>query len=146
VRFEAGDDGPAIEVTIEGRIDNERQVAVRGAPDLLWRAFENVVRNAVKHGGAGGVVEFNLRADAKWAYIGVLDRGPGIAPADLPTIFQPFFRSHPSKNNVDGHGLGLAIAERVIHAHGGTIRAMNREGGGLQVAIVVPLATQGSYQ
>ena len=58
----------------------------------------------------------------------------------LPTIFQPFFRSHPSKNNVDGHGLGLAIAERVVHRHGGTIRAMNREGGGLQVAIVLPLA------
>jgi two-component system OmpR family sensor kinase len=141
VRFEVGDDGPAIEVGIEGRIDDERQVAVRGAPDLLWRAVENVVRNAVKHGGAGGVVEFRLRADAQWAYIVVLDRGPGIAPADLPTIFQPFFRSNPSKNNVDGHGLGLAIAERVIHAHGGTIRAMNREDGGLQVAIVLPLAT-----
>ena len=140
VRFEVGDDGPAIEVGIEGRIDDQRQVAVRGAPDLLWRAVENVVRNAVKHGGAGGAVEFNLRADAKWANIDVLDRGPGIAPADLPTIFQPFFRSNPSKNNVDGHGLGLAIAERVIHAHGGTIRAMNREGGGLQVAIVLPLA------
>jgi len=140
VRFEVGDDGPAIEVGIEGRIDEQRQVAVRGAPDLLWRAIENVVRNAVKHGGAGGAVAFNLRADAKWANIDVLDRGPGIAPADLPTIFQPFFRSNPSKNNVDGHGLGLAIAERVIHAHGGTIRATNREGGGLQVAIVLPLA------
>jgi two-component system OmpR family sensor kinase len=72
----------------------------------------------------------------------VLDRGPGIAPADLATIFQPFFRSNPSNNNVDGHGLGLAIAERVIHAHGGTIRATNREGGGLQVAIVLPLVHQ----
>ena len=137
VRFEVGADGPAIEVAIDG----ELHVAVRGAPDLLWRAIENVVRNAVKHGGAGGVVEFRLRADAHSAHIDVLDRGPGIAPADLPTIFQPFFRSNPSKNNVDGHGLGLAIAERVIHAHGGTIRAMNREGGGLQVATVLPLAT-----
>jgi len=137
VRFEVGDDGPAIEVAMAG----EPQPAVRGAPDLLWRAIENVVRNAVKHGGAGGVVAFTLRADAQAAHIEVLDRGPGIAPADLPTIFQPFFRSNPSKNNVDGHGLGLAIAERVVHAHGGTIRAMNREGGGLQVAIVLPLAS-----
>jgi two-component system OmpR family sensor kinase len=137
VRFEVGDDGPAIEVAIAG----ELYVAARGAPDLLWRAVENVVRNAVKHGGAGGVVEFTLRADAHGAYIDVLDRGPGIAPADLPTIFQPFFRSNPSQNNVDGHGLGLAIAERVIHAHGGTIRAMNRDGGGLRVAIVLPLAS-----
>ncbi|MGJ9416243.1 ATP-binding protein [Massilia sp. CMS3.1] len=134
-RFEAGPDGPAIAVRIAG----ELQVAVRGAPDLLWRAIENVVRNAVKHGGAGGAVELALRCDTAWVYVDVLDRGPGIAPGDLPTIFQPFFRSNPSNNNVDGHGLGLAIAERVVHAHGGTIRATNREGGGLQVAIVLPL-------
>jgi two-component system OmpR family sensor kinase len=142
VRFEAGPDGPAIAVSMEG----EAQLAVRGAPDLLWRAIENVVRNAVKHGGAGGIVEFKLRAEANLVHVEVFDRGPGIAPGDLPTIFQPFFRSNPSKNNVDGHGLGLAIAERVVQGHGGTIRAANRDGGGLQVAIVLPRAVQGSYQ
>ncbi len=84
--------------------------------------------------------ELTLRADGEWVHVDVLDRGPGIAPDDLPTIFQPFVRSQPSKNNVDSHGLGLAIAERVVQAHGGTIRAMNREGGWLQVAIVLPLA------
>lgn len=136
VRFEAGPDGPTIEVANEG----ELHAAVRGASDLLWSAIENVARNAVKHGGAGGVVELRLRADAQFVHVDVLDRGPGIAPADLPAIFQPFFRSNPSTNNIDGHGLGLAIAERVVHAHGGTIRATNREGGGLQVAIVLPLA------
>jgi two-component system OmpR family sensor kinase len=136
VRFEAGEDGPAIGVDL----DSEAQVTVHGEPDLLWRAIENVVRNAVKHGGAGGSSEIRLRADARFVHVEVLDRGPGIAPADLPAIFQPFFRSNPSKNHVDGHGLGLAIAERVVHAHGGTIRATNRDGGGLQVAIVLPRA------
>ncbi len=63
VRFEVGDDGPAIEVGDRRRAASA--MAVRGAPDLLWRAIENVVRNAVKHGGAGGVVAFNLRADAQ---------------------------------------------------------------------------------
>jgi two-component system OmpR family sensor kinase len=133
-RFEAGEDGPAIEVVIEDGLQ------VRGAPDLLWRAVENVVRNAVKHGGAGGIVELVLRAEGQVVHVDVLDRGPGIACADLPTIFQPFFRSNPSSNNVDGHGLGLAIAERVVHAHEGSIRAINREGGGLQVAIALPRA------
>jgi two-component system OmpR family sensor kinase len=133
-RFEAGAHGPAIAVTVEDGVQ------VRGAPDLLWRAVENVVRNAVRHGGAGGIVELVLRAEGQVAHVDVLDRGPGIAPADLPTIFQPFFRSNPSANNVDGHGLGLAIAERVVHAHGGSIRATNREGGGLQVAIELPRA------
>ncbi|THC46888.1 two-component sensor histidine kinase [Massilia sp. Mn16-1_5] len=131
-RFEAGPDGPAVDVQIDG----EPQVA--GAPDLLWSAIENVVRNAVKHGGAGGSVELRLHADAGLVHLDVLDRGPGIAPDDLPTIFQPFFRSNPTKNNVDGHGLGLAIAERVVHAHGGAIRAQNREGGGFQVSITLP--------
>ena len=139
-RFEAGADGPALDAAVEDGLQ------VRGAPDLLWRAIENVVRNAVKHGGAGGIVELVLRAEGRVVHVDVLDRGPGIAPADLPTIFQPFFRANPSSNNVDGHGLGLAIAERVVHAHGGSIRATNRDGGGLQVAITLPRATQGSYQ
>ena len=135
-RFEAGDDGPAIEVEIEG----EPQAIVRGAPDLLWRAVENVVRNAVKHGGAGGRVDIRLVARGPLVHVEVLDRGPGIRDVDLPTVFEPFFRSNPGKNNIDGHGLGLAIAQRVVHAHGGSIVARNREGGGLQVAIALPLA------
>ena len=135
-RFEAGDNGPAIAVDIEG----ELHANVRGAPDLLWRAVENVVRNAVKHGGAGGQVDIRLYARGQRVHVDVLDRGPGIFEADLPTIFDPFFRSNPKENNVDGHGLGLAIAQRVVHAHGGSIAAHNREGGGLQVAIALPLA------
>lgn len=142
VRFEAGPDGPAIEVDVEGDTEGAPQVCVRGAPDLLWRAVENVVRNAVKHGGAGGRVELQLRADAQSVHVDVLDRGPGVAQADLPDLFRPFFRANPVKNNVDGHGLGLAIAERVVHAHGGAIVVRNRDGGGLHVAITLPLARQ----
>jgi len=140
-RFEAGDDGPAVEVEIEGAIEGEPLGAVRGAPDLLWRAVENVVRNAVKHGGAGGQVGIRLVARGQQVHVEVLDRGPGILDADLPAVFEPFFRSSPSTNNVDGHGLGLAIAQRVVHAHGGTIAASNREGGGLLVTITLPLAS-----
>jgi two-component system OmpR family sensor kinase len=140
LRFEVGEDGPEIAVWVEDGSDSAAQVTVRGEPDLLWRAIENVLRNAVRHGAAGGRAEVKLRADAQAVLVEVLDRGPGIAPTELPAIFQPFFRATPSKDNVDGHGLGLAIAEHVVHAHGGTIRAANREGGGLQVAIVLPRA------
>ncbi|WP_313703393.1 ATP-binding protein [Massilia sp.] len=146
-RFEIGPDGPAIEVDLGG----EHPLCVRGAPDLLWRAVENVVRNAVKHGGAAvgvdgqdgaaaGKVELRLRADARSVHVDVLDRGPGVLDTDLPIIFRPFYRASPAKNNVDGHGLGLAIAERVVQAHGGAIIARNRDGGGLHVAITLPLA------
>jgi signal transduction histidine kinase len=114
-------------------------VTVHGAPDLLWSAVENIVRNAVKH-GAGGQVDVAIHADGGHARLEVLDRGPGIAEEHLGDVFEPFFRSNPEKNVVDGHGLGLAIARRVVETHGGAIAAANREGGGLRVTITLPLA------
>ena len=114
-------------------------VNVGGAPDLLWRAIEYVVRYAIKHSPPNGTVGIVLSADAQYVRIAVLDRGAGVAPSDLAAIFAPFFRSDPTSNNVDGHGLGLAIAQRVVLAHGGTIGAENREGGGLQVTIALPV-------
>jgi signal transduction histidine kinase len=122
-------------------------LSVRGAPDLLWSAVENIVRNAVKHGGAAGKaadgkVEIMLHPDHDEVHIEVLDRGPGILEAHVGSIFEPFFRSNPTRNNVDGHGLGLAIAKRVVENHGGRITAANRPGGGLRVTISLPRAEQ----
>ncbi|NNG25446.1 HAMP domain-containing sensor histidine kinase [Telluria aromaticivorans] len=127
-----GDASPSVNVEAPG------PVIVQGDPDLLWSALENIVRNAIRHGGSGGKVRAVLRSDGRSAQIEVLDRGPGIAPADLASVFEPFFRSNPGAN-VDGHGLGLAIAQRVVLAHGGQIRAANRDGGGLQVTVSLPL-------
>lgn len=120
--------------------DTDAGVTVCGDPDLLWSALENVVRNAARHGAAGGVVEVVLRRAGGHARVEVLDRGPGIAEPDLASIFQPFFRSGASRHGVDGHGLGLAIAQRVVQAHGGRIAAANRDQGGLRVTIDLPLA------
>jgi len=132
-RFEAGPQAPHLNVDAPGAI------VLAGDPDLLWSALENVVRNAIRHGGAGGVVEVLLRRDAGHAHIEVRDRGPGIAPSDLACVFQPFFRSNATGTAVDGHGLGLPIAQRVVLAHGGSIHVANRDGGGLRVAITLPL-------
>jgi two-component system OmpR family sensor kinase len=121
-------------------VDAPTPLTVRGAPDLLWSAVENIVRNAVKHGGAHGKVDINLRADAGFVHIDVLDGGPGIDEEHLGEIFEPFFRSNPERNNVDGHGLGLAIAKRVVETHGGRIAAANRPEGGLRVTISLPRA------
>jgi len=143
-RFEVGQadpsagDAPAAATSI--LLEADEGVLVSGDPDLLWSALDNVVRNAARHGAAGGVVSVVLRRDADTARVEVLDRGPGIAPADLASIFQPFFRSGASRSGVDGHGLGLAIAQRVVLAHGGDIGAANREDGGLRVTISLPLA------
>ncbi|KGF82069.1 hypothetical protein IA69_09080 [Massilia sp. JS1662] len=118
-------------------VDAPEPVTVRGAPDLLWSAVENIVRNAVKH-GAGGPVNVCVHPDGDLVHIEVLDKGPGIAPEHLGDVFEPFFRSNPAHNNVDGHGLGLAIAKRVVETHGGRISAANRAEGGLRVTITLP--------
>jgi signal transduction histidine kinase len=118
-------------------------VTVLGAPDLLWSAVENIVRNAVKHGGAVGSVDVAVHPEEGLVHIEVLDRGPGILEEHLGDIFEPFFRSNPAQNNVDGHGLGLAIAKRVVETHGGRIMASNRSGGGLRVTITLPRSSSG---
>jgi two-component system, OmpR family, sensor kinase len=117
----------------------EAEVTLLGEPDLLARAIENVVRNAIKHSPAGGIVLVEVRTVGPRLYVRVLDRGPGVAPADLATIFQPFFRSSGTEKDVEGHGLGLAIAQQVVRQHGGAIAATNRDDGGLCVEIVLPL-------
>jgi len=118
-------------------VDAPEPVTVRGAPDLLWSAVENIVRNAVKH-GPGGPVDVRVHPDGDLVHIEVLDKGPGIAAEHLGDVFEPFFRSNPTRNNVDGHGLGLAIAKRVVETHGGRISAANRAEGGLRVTITLP--------
>ena len=121
--------------------------AVTGRPELLARAVENVVRNAIKHSPDGGTVEVNLSRlhDGKQDLlrIAVLDRGPGVASTDLTRIFEPFFRASHTQHSTDGHGLGLAIAKHVISAHGGRIAASLRSGGGLCVEMLLPVKTPG---
>ena len=119
--------------------DGDADVLVVGQADLLGRAIENVVRNAIKHGAEGSEVQLQVRTlpDTRQLSIRVLDRGPGVAPADLETIFQPFFRS--ANTGAEGHGLGLAIAQHVVEAHGGNIKATNRTGGGLCVEMILPV-------
>ncbi|MCC7644466.1 MULTISPECIES: ATP-binding protein [unclassified Janthinobacterium] len=116
---------------------------VTGQPELLARAVENVVRNAIKHSPDGGTVNVELSRQTGWLRIAVLDRGPGVASADLARIFEPFFRSSNTQHSTDGHGLGLAIAQHVISAHGGRIGASLRSGGGLCVEMLLPVKTPG---
>jgi len=112
---------------------------VSGRADLLHRAIENVVRNAVKYTPAGTQVDVELRAAARCASLTVADRGPGVSEHELVRIFEPYYQTN-SERRADGFGLGLAIAQRAIHLHGGSIRATNQSAGGLRVEIELPLA------
>lgn len=138
-RFEAEGDGRQIGITVSGDADIASAI-VNGQPELLGRAVENVVRNAIKHSPDAGVVSVVLsRHDAgRQVHVTVLDHGPGVAETDLSAIFEPFFRASNTQKSTDGHGLGLAIAQHVVKGHGGAIVARNRSSGGLCVEISLP--------
>lgn len=132
-RFEAETKGCTMEFSGSG------DVPIKGNAELLHRALDNVVRNALRHTPEGGTVAVGVYLDAKRSDLRlvVLDQGPGVPENELGAIFEPFYRGNGEKS-IDGHGLGLAIARRIAEAHGGTIGASNRAGGGLCVEIVVP--------
>ena len=124
------------------RISGCPGTTVRGSPELLCRAIDNVVGNAIKYGPACGTVEIDLRSVGSSVVMRVQDEGPGVAAEHLSEIFQPFFRSGSGARRIDSHGLGLSIAQRVVEAHGGSIKADNRESGGLCVTLTLPASAQ----
>lgn len=133
-RYEGAASGRAVRVEAEGA------TIVRGDPELLHRALENIVRNGLRHAPAGSEVFLRLDRQPGHARISVSDQGPGVAEADLVRLFDPFFRANPARDRASGgHGLGLAIASRSIAQHGGQIWAANGPAGGLEVTLSLPL-------
>jgi two-component system sensor histidine kinase CpxA len=121
----------------------ECECVVDGRRELLYRAIENVVRNAIRYTEAGTRVEIKMAEDraAKMAVIEVSDRGPGIPEAELEAIFRPFYRLDTARSaHTGGVGVGLAIAERAVKLHNGQIKALNRDGGGTTIRISLPVA------
>ncbi len=121
--------------------NNGAYATLRGRPDILRVAVENIVRNALKHAPESRNITLETSVDPAHSLysIRVLDSGPGVPPQELAKMFTPFFRSAQAAGT-DGYGLGLAIARRSIEAHGGSITATNRKEGGLCVAIELPLS------
>jgi two-component system sensor histidine kinase MprB len=105
---------------------------VRGTPERLTRAVGNLLDNAAKWSPPGGTVDVSVR-DGE---VVVRDRGPGIDAADLPRVFDRFYRS-ASARGLPGSGLGLAIVRQVAEAHGGQVRAANAPDGGAAMALVL---------
>lgn len=119
----------------------ECECFVQGRRELLYRAIENVIRNAIRYTEMGTQVEVRLHEDgpSRAAIVEVSDRGPGIPESELDAIFRPFYRVDAARNaQTGGFGVGLAIAERAVKLHNGQIRAMNRLGGGTTIQIALP--------
>jgi two-component system sensor histidine kinase CpxA len=125
------------------RLTADGQFAVYGNAELLHSAIENVVRNAIRYTDPGTSVEVRMQIEPRrkesFIRIEVRDHGPGVPESELTNIFRPFYRVADARDRQSGGaGLGLAIAERVIRAHGGTIRASNAAPAGLIVEMLLP--------
>jgi two-component system, OmpR family, sensor histidine kinase CpxA len=119
------------------------QFFVQGDAKLLQSAIENLVRNAISYTEPGTPVEVLLQSERRlntsFVRLTVRDYGPGVPESELVNIFQPFYRVSDARDRQSGGaGLGLAIAERVIRVHGGTIRAENVAPRGLRVEALLP--------
>jgi two-component system phosphate regulon sensor histidine kinase PhoR len=125
-------------------IRGDETFVVRGEETLVridvpraQQIFANLLDNARKHAGGGEVV-IDVGRDDGEAVVRVSDHGPGIPPSELERIFNRFYRVDRSRSK-PGSGLGLAIAKHLVAAHGGSIRAYNREGGGAVFEVRLPL-------
>ena len=116
-------------------------------PLRMHQAVRNVVANAIRFSPEGGELAIQARAAAADEFVlTVADRGPGIPPAELESIFEAFVQSSLTKDGSGGTGLGLAICRKIIDVHGGHITAANRAGGGAEFSIRLPLSAAGDSQ
>ncbi|MDR3725289.1 MAG: ATP-binding protein [Terracidiphilus sp.] len=125
----------------------ETECTVLGNQELLYRAIENILRNAIRYTATGTQVEIALR-DAtvhgeRMAEIAVSDHGPGIPEDQQEAIFRPFYRVDDARSpDTGGFGVGLAIAERTVRLHLGEITAENRSGGGATLRIRIAVVAE----
>jgi two-component system sensor histidine kinase CpxA len=123
------------------------ECVIQGKRELLYRAVENVVRNAIRYTEPGTEVAITLSAaqegNSRTAILQVADRGPGIPEAEIQSIFRPFYRVDEARSpHTGGFGVGLAIAERAVKLHHGEVRAMNCTGGGAEIQMKFPLSVK----
>ena len=135
--FEAHGSGRDVTLQVDGG------GIVKGNPEILRSALENVVRNAVRYSPPSSRVEVSLlRPAERTLLVRVRDHGAGVPDAAIPDLFRPFYRLDAARaHDRNGAGLGLAIAQRAVQLHGGTIEARNHPDGGLCVEITLPPAS-----
>jgi two-component system OmpR family sensor kinase len=125
---------------VEVVIGNLEQAVYPGDRDRLKQLLLNLVANAVQYTQAGGRVVLSLRQVEDCLHITVSDNGPGIPAADLPHIFDRFYRVDKSRSRggPGGSGLGLSIAQWIAHSHGGRIEVASEPGKGTTFSVWLP--------
>lgn len=116
-------------------VDAPDRAVARGDQAALHRLVRTLVDNALTHGA--GEVQVTVRDDPDRIRLRVADRGPGFPAEDLVRVFDRFYRADPARSAA-GTGLGMAIAKEIVVAHGGSILAANRAGGGAVIEVDLP--------
>jgi light-regulated signal transduction histidine kinase (bacteriophytochrome) len=123
---------------VDLHLDAVPAVNVRADPERIFQVLSNLVSNAIKFTPAGGNVALRARIEGSHAVIEVQDTGTGIAPEQLPRIFDRYWQARHA--STAGTGLGLYIAKGIVQAHGGTIMAASEVGQGTTMSFTLPLA------
>ncbi|MDC7745165.1 HAMP domain-containing sensor histidine kinase [Rhizobium binxianense] len=129
---DAAFEAQAREVSITTSVEGTFRAEVEG--ELIYRALENVVRNAVKYTAEHSHISVSCEAAAERLTICVTDQGPGVRRDELERIFQPFSRGKEAVPR-GGYGLGLAITRQAVERHGGRVHASLPDGGGLAITL-----------
>ena len=133
---DANFEGAVKDCTVQ--VQGSAHAAILGNRELLRSAIENVLRNAVRYSPTKTPVDLSIARLKSGLEIAIADHGPGVPPADLERIFEPFYRVAESRDrDSGGEGIGLAITAQVMKAHGGAARARNTPGG-FEVLLSLP--------
>jgi two-component system osmolarity sensor histidine kinase EnvZ len=128
------------------RSDIAARLQVEGNPVDLKRVINNLIENARRYGKTADAdavdLELQCERQNEHALITIADRGPGIPPQDAEHLLRPFTRLDSARGQANGAGLGLAIVDRIIKRHHGTLKLENRPEGGLSIRIALPLLAQ----
>jgi signal transduction histidine kinase len=132
---------------VEVRMQVPGGLVVHGSPSQLRQVFLNLVSNAVKFTEAGTVTigarelanEKAPSAEGRWLEVWVEDTGVGIAPEELPRVFDRFYRGDAARGRPGGTGLGLAIARLLVQQHGGELGVRSEAGRGSRFRVLLPM-------
>jgi two-component system, OmpR family, sensor kinase len=125
------------------RLSAAEPATVRGSEERLRQVLANLTSNALRHTAPGGLVELGVTVDERTAIVSLRDDGDGIAEADLPYIFERFYRGDPARGS-GGSGLGLAIVREIVEAHDGSVDVSSRPGAGSTFTVRLPLVAAGA--
>lgn len=125
------------QITLNSELESDMRI--QGQDDLIQRALNNLLVNAIKYSPEGGVIDIKGHRGERKISVEILDQGPGIPEEQLTKVLEPFYRTDASRNSQNGgYGLGLSIANKIVQQHQGEFLLKNRAEGGLSVNITLP--------